>query len=76
MFLALKIAAFISEEQPERFSVFFPTIAFVVGEGYDIFKEAERERENYVLDPASEMHPLKEHTSTSRAKSLAEKSIF
>lgn len=43
LFLALKIAAFISEEQPERFSVFFPTIAFVVGDRYDIFKEAERE---------------------------------
>lgn len=70
----MKIAAFISEEWPERFNIFFPTTAFVVGERYDIFKEAERE--NYVLDTASEMYPLKEHTSASRAEDLAEKSIF
>lgn len=53
LFLALKIAAFISEEWPKRFSIFFPTIAFVVGKGYDIFKEAGRE--NDVLDPVSEI---------------------
>lgn len=29
-----------------------------------------------MLDPASKMHPLKEHTSASRAVDLAEKSIF
>jgi len=45
LFLAWKIAAFISAEWPERFSAFFPTIAFIVGEGYDTFKEAQRERE-------------------------------
>lgn len=65
----MKIAAFISEEWLERFSIFFPTIAFVVGEGYDIFKE--EGRENYVLDPASEII-LREYRFASRAEGLTE----
>lgn len=35
-----------------------------------------KQRENYVLDLASEMQPLKEHTSTSRTQDPTEKSIF
>lgn len=66
----MKIAAFTSEEWPERFSIFFPTIAFVVGEGYDIFKEAGRE--NDVLDPASEILLLEGYTFASGAEGLTE----
>lgn len=66
----MKIAAFISEEWPERFSIFFPTIAFVVGEGYNISKEAGTE--NDVLDPASKILLVEEYTFASRAEGLTE----
>lgn len=66
----MKIAAFISEEWPERFSIFFPTIAFVVREGYNISKEAGTE--NDVLDPASEILLVEEYTFASRAEGLTE----
>lgn len=62
------------KEWPERFSVFLPTAAFAVGEGHDIYKDAKRE--NYVLDPAAEMHPLKGKTPTSGAEDLTEKEYF